>query len=234
MRVLAIVHEPGERPGVFAPVIRDRGDELDEWPVLEHGLPGAAAHEYDAVMSFGGSMHVDQENEHPWLAGETALHAELVARGTPLLAVCLGAQLLAKAAGGGVQAAPRPEIGWYRVSVSPDGMNDPLLGPLAPGFQALEWHSYEFTAPPEPAAVALASSERCLQALRVGPHAWGIQFHAEVTLTDLETWIDDHEGDDLQVAAAQELRACTREQIGRWNALGRELCARFLDQACNR
>ncbi len=234
MRVLAIVHGADDRPGVFAPVVRGRGDELDEWPVLERGAPGAAADDYDAVISLGGAMHADQEDKHPWMSGEKALLAELVTRGTPVLGVCLGAQLLADAVGSAIRPARQPEIGWCEVRVNADGASDPLLGPLAPGFLALEWHSYEFTAPPGPAAVALARSECCLQAFRVGRRAWGIQFHAEVTSTDLETWIDHDEYGDLSAAAAEELRARSREQIGRWNMLGRELCTRFLEQASMR
>ena len=75
-------------------------------------------------------------------------------------------------------------------------------------------------------------SATCLQAYRVGELAWGIQFHAEVTLADAESWIDDFGTDEDAVRAGLDpdaFRASTRARIGAWNELGRELCDRFLE-----
>lgn len=177
-------------------------------------------------------MHPDQELRHPWLAREKALLAELLADGVPLLGVCLGAELLADAAGGRAGRARDPEIGWYDVQLTDAGAADPLLAPLDPGFVALEWHSYECRPPAD--AIPLARSERCVQAFRLGERAWGIQFHAEVTGKDLESWIDDYrsDGDAVRVGLDPEaLREHTRREIGRWNQLGLALCERFLDVA---
>jgi GMP synthase (glutamine-hydrolysing) len=171
----------------------------------------------------------------PWLADEKALLAELLARGVPLLGVCLGAQLLAEAAGAPARRAREPEIGWYAVEASAAARADPLLAPLAAGFEALEWHSYE--APLPPGAVTLASTPVCLQAYRIGETAWGIQFHAEVTPQDFEAWLDDYRSDPDAVRVgldAAALRSRTRAQMGAWNELGRGLCERFLEVAAAR
>jgi GMP synthase-like glutamine amidotransferase len=107
-----------------------------------------------------------------------------------------------------------------------------LLAPLDSGFAALEWHSYECRLPAD--AVRLARSERCVQAFRFGERAWGIQFHAEVTSTDFESWLDDYRSDDDAVRGGLDpaaLRARTRQEMGRWNQLGLGLCERFLDVA---
>jgi GMP synthase-like glutamine amidotransferase len=112
-------------------------------------------------------------------------------------------------------------------------LTDPLLGPLAPEFEALEWHSYQFALPP--GGTALAVSQRCLQAYRLGDTAWGIQFHAEVTEADLDAWIDDYRSDPDAVAAdldAERFRSVGRPLIADWNKLGGELCRRFLSVAC--
>jgi GMP synthase-like glutamine amidotransferase len=218
VRVLAIVHEADAGPGVFAEAVRARGAELHSWMVPRAEPPSIDPRDFDAVMIFGGEMNPDQEREHPWLVDEKALLADLLERGVPLLGVCLGAELLAEAAGAPARSMEESEIGWYEVEVSADG--DPLLGPLAPRFDALEWHSYETVLPP--GAVALASSERCLQAFRVGDRAWGIQFHAEVKQADFEAWLRMYEGDPAQLVAR------TRARIAGWNDLGRGLCDRFL------
>ena len=99
MRVLAIVQEADAGPGVFAEAVAARGHELDEWLIAEGGDPPADPRGYDAVMVFGGAMNVDDEDEHPWLGEQKALLRDLLDAGVPLLGVCLGAQLLAEAAG---------------------------------------------------------------------------------------------------------------------------------------
>ena len=229
MRLLAIVHQRDAGPGVFEEALRDGGAALDTWLPAEVQEPPAPAAGYDAVLVFGGAMHVDHEQRHPWLRPEKALLRDLLEREVPILAVCLGAQLLAEAAGAAVGRASRPEIGWHDVELTDDGSRDPLLAPLAPRFEAFQWHSYAFELPP--GATALARSPVCLQAYRIGNTSWGIQFHAEVTGADAEAWIDDYRSDDDAVRIDVDpdaLRQRTRAAIGPWNALGRALVGRFV------
>ena len=230
MRVLSIVHEPTAGPGVFAEVLDERGADTLTWRPPEDPEPPAALDGLSAIRAFGGAMHVDQDERHPWLETERALLREALAAGIPLLAVCLGSQLLAQAAGAGVDRSTQPEIGWHEVSLTPDGATDPLLAALDEHFQAFHWHAYEFALPP--GAVALARSDVCLQAFRAGEAAWGIQFHAEVSRADVLAWIDDA-GDDPDAAAAgidaDALREQTEAAIEAWNETGRALCGRFLD-----
>jgi GMP synthase (glutamine-hydrolysing) len=231
MRALAIVHQPDAGPGVFADEIRARGVELEEWKLSERGTgPPREIAEYDAVLTFGGAMHADQEDRHPWLRFEKDFLAAMLDDGMPLLAVCLGSQLLADAAGGTARRASEPEIGWFEVEVTDEGASDRVIGPLAPSFTGFQWHSYE-AVPPEGAAI-LARTPVCPQAYRIGERAWGIQFHAEVTAGDVSRWIDDYRSDEDAVRIAVDpkaLRAETEEKIAEWNRVGRELCGRFLD-----
>jgi GMP synthase (glutamine-hydrolysing) len=236
MRALAILHQADAGPGVFA----DRFDEpaggsdweLVPWMIAERRTPPVDPRACDAVMTFGGAMHADQVQAHPWLADEKRLLAELLARGVPLLGVCLGAQLLAAAAGTEPHRATEPEIGWFEVELTPEGARDPLLGPLAPRLHAFEWHSYEIPLPPS--AVALARSERVLQAYRIGDRAWGIQFHAEVSAHDVDEWILGYHSDEDAIALGLDwpaLREQTRGRISGWNDVGRGICERFLRAA---
>jgi GMP synthase-like glutamine amidotransferase len=231
-RLLAIVHEDDAGPGVFADVARGRGAEMVSWRIADGEPCPGDPFEYEAVLTLGGAMHAHEQDRHPWLATEELLLARLLDAGRPVLGVCLGAQLLARAGGGGTGSLADPEIGWYEVTLGGDGRLDPVLGPLGPRFQALQWHSCDFV--PGATATGLATSDRCHQAYRIGELAWGIQFHAEVTLADFESWIDyhrDHPEDGDGPADPESLRARTRSLMPGWNALGRALFGRFLDQA---
>ena len=229
MRVLGIVHQRDAGPGVFATAIREAGAELDEWTLAERPQPPADPLGYDAVFTLGGAMNVDEPERHGWLAEEGALLRELLAREVPLLGLCLGGQMVAQAAGATPRRARRPEIGWHPVEVTEEGREDPLLGPLAPGFEAFQWHSYEFPLPP--GAVPVARSEVCLQSARIGTRAWAVQFHPEVSHADALHWIDDYRSDPDAVRIGLDpgaLRAETEAKIGAFNELGRELCRRWL------
>ncbi len=118
--------------------------------------------------------------------------------------------------------------------MTPAGRRDPLIGPLAPRFEAFQWHSYEFLLPP--GATPLARSGACLQAYRIGD-AWGIQFHAEVTRDDAEAWIADYRSDEDAVRIGvdpEALRQRTGRAIDGWNEVGRGLCERFVDAVATR
>jgi GMP synthase (glutamine-hydrolysing) len=232
VRVLAIVHQADAGPGVFAAAIAAAGHEFDEWLLPDGADPPADPLGYDAVLVLGGAMNADEGERHGWLAGERRLLAELIAREVPLLGLCLGGQLVAQAAGAEPGRAPQPEIGWHPVEVTAAGRDDPLLGPLAPAFEAFQWHSYEFPLPP--GAVALARSGVCLQAARIGRRAYAIQFHPEVSAADARAWIDGYREDPDAVRIGLDpaaLGAETATKIEAWSTLGRALCTRWLTTA---
>jgi len=232
VKVLSIVHQRDAGPGVFAEAIAESGAELDEWTLAERPEPPADPFTYDAVLVLGGAMNVNEEERHGWIAEEKVLLRELLEKGVPLLGLCLGGQLLAAAAGAEPRRASRPEIGWLQVDVTPEGEDDPLLGPLAPSFQAFQWHSYEFPLPP--GAVPLAKSDVCLQGARLGGRAWALQFHPEVSAADAHHWIEDYRSDPDAVRVGVDpavLGPETKEKIDAFNNLGHKLCWRWLEAA---
>lgn len=234
VRALAIVHQRDAGPGVFTEALRQPEVKLETWLPAE-GQPVPDPTGYDAVLTFGGAMHVDQEESHPWLGAEKALLAELLGAGVPLLGVCLGSQVLAEAAGAEPRRAPRPEIGWHQVELTEDGIRDPVLGGLPRRFEGFQWHSYG--APLPPGAVELARSPECLQAYRIGDLAWGIQFHAEVAATDAQQWVRDYRNDEDAVRIGVDPVALAEEtnaKIAAWNEIGTALCERFLAAAAAR
>lgn len=231
-RALAIVHQDDTGPGVFTDAFRASGFGLDTWRIWAEDEPARDLASYDAVAVFGGAMHADQESLHPWMTAEKRLLAGLVAGGTPTLGVCLGSQLLAGSAGACVGRARRPEIGWHEVRLTAAGSEDPVIGFLPASFTAFGWHSYEAGLPT--GAVALAHSDVCLQAYRLGESAWGIQFHAEVSEPVLADWTVNYAEDPDAVRIGldpQALAARSAREIGRWNEIGRSLCARFCEAA---
>jgi GMP synthase (glutamine-hydrolysing) len=225
VRVLSVTHGPNVLGGVFDETVESEGHALERWSPPLGGAPQPAG-SYDAVLVFGGSMHPDQDERFPWLETEAAFLRDVLAEGVPAIGVCLGAQLLARAAGSWVAPAQRPEVGWFEVELTPAGREDPVLGVLGAGTTAFQWHHYTFGIPD--GGLELARSEVCTQAFRRG-NAWGIQFHAEVTQAMLEAWIAE-DGHGLPLPA-EELLAQTRARISRWNEQGRALCSAFLATA---
>jgi GMP synthase (glutamine-hydrolysing) len=226
VHVLSVVHGHDARTELFGPVVEEHGHLLDEWSFAWHAPPPRPLDAYDAVLVFGGAMHADQDEWHPWLREETLWLQQLLARRMPTLGICLGVQLLARAAGSWVGPLLAPEIGWYRVELTEEGAADSVLGALPRSFEALQWHHYTYGLPT--GAVELARSEACTQAFRLGGTCWGVQFHPEVTQAQLDGWIaDPHDPSPDPDRLSRE----TAEKIAGWNELGRTLCGAFLETA---
>jgi GMP synthase (glutamine-hydrolysing) len=226
MDFLAIIHGESVRSGVFGDVVRERGHTLEEWS-LAWGTPlPRPLDAYGAVLVFGGAMHADQNDHHPWLREEDFFLQRLLDLHMPVLGICLGAQLLAKAAHAPVYPVEEAEVGWFAVELTEAGADDPVLGRLPRTFDAFQWHYYAHDLPA--GAVELARNHVCTQAFRLGDSAWGVQFHPEVTLHQIQSWIHEEKGLPVDPGL---LLAETTERIDGWNAVGRELCAGFVDAA---
>lgn len=229
MDVLAVIHGDEVRAGVFGDVVEQRGHRLEEWSLAWETPIPRPLDSYGAVLVFGGAMHADQDDRHPWLREEAAFLQRLLHQRIPAFGVCLGAQLLARTAGAPVFAIEQPEIGWYDVELTDEARGDALFSRLPQRFEAFQWHYYSYGVPA--GAVELARSERCTQAFRLGENAWAIQFHAEVTQRQIEGWIDMPDDPEDPRHTPRDLREQTADRIERWNELGRELCGGFLEVA---
>jgi len=227
VRVLSVVHDPASLGGggLFEQVAEARGS-LDRWIVPDGGV-AAPPDSYDAIMVFGGAQHPDQDDAYRWIPEEVDYLRRALADAVPMLGVCLGSQLIARAAGAWVGPARAPEIGWHPVHLTEEATSDPVLGALPRRLDAFQWHYYTYELPE--GAVELAASPVARQAFRIGDRTWGIQFHAEITRGMLELWVDEGAAELPKPAAviAEE----TDELLAGWNAQGRRLCDAFLDVA---
>jgi GMP synthase (glutamine-hydrolysing) len=191
--LLAIQHVPWEGPHR----ILDACGALDVHtvkPLAGQPLPGHD--EVAGAVVMGGPMNVDEVERFPGLAAEREWLAEATRRGMPVLGICLGAQLLARALGAAVRPGEEKEIGFASVEVSDPA--DPVLGGLAPGSDVLHWHGDVFELPD--GAQPLASSALTeVQAFRAG-NAWGVLFHPEADFALVEAWLAVPEMIDEAVA----------------------------------
>jgi len=232
MRVLSVVHDPSSLGGggLFEEIVRQRGERLDRWVVPHDDHPALSPDAYDAIMVFGGVQHPNQDDEYRWIPREVGYIADALDAGVPMIGVCLGSQLIARAAGAWVGPAQQAEVGWHEVELTEAAGDDPVLGVLPERTQAFQWHYYTYELPA--GAVQLAASPACRQAYRVGEATWGIQFHAEVTRQMLDFWFV--EGEHELQKPIDEVRRETDAFLGSWNAYGRGICNAFLDVAAHR
>lgn len=186
MRVLVIQHHPQEGPGWLGQYLQEQGHEL----ILAHAWAGqalpATTQGFDALLCLGGPMNVYEEAAHPWLKDEDRLLKNALAADCPLLGVCLGAQLIAKAGGAAVSKAPVKEVGWRQVALTAAGQADPLFAGLGPGLTVLQWHEDTFALAPG-ARLLASGAEVPHQAFGLG-RAYGLQFHVEASPEMAQAW----------------------------------------------
>jgi len=163
-----------------APLIRLDGFEAEvRWPELE---------EIGGLIVFGGEMNVDEIDRHPYLQTQRELVRRAVDAGLPVLGICLGAQMLARAFDAPVYRAPVRELGFKPVRVTDLGQRDALLGAFQTGDRVFQWHEDTFDLPAG-ADLLVAGDDVPIQAFRLGGNAWGVQFHFEVDAEGVDAWL---------------------------------------------
>ena len=228
MRVLAFRHVPFEDVGHIRRVLEKRAIGVDCVDLYRQGdLPPAIPDTQDAagLIFMGGPMSAN--DDLPYLKQETDIIATALERGQPILGVCLGSQLMARALGARVYPNPVKEIGWYEIMSTNAASADPLFSGVPARQTVFQWHSETFDLPS--GATLLASSEACRhQAFRVGRAAYGLQFHAEVTPDMISDWcVHDASCGDVRelmvpvdaTAHAEEMEMLSDQLFGGWAAL---------------
>ena len=186
--ILVVQNAESEGPGLLARALEDQRLGTRIVRAFRGEPVPRSAEDRPGVIILGGPMGAYETGRFPHLADEIALAADAVARGRPFLGVCLGSQILAATAGSRVYRGPVEEIGWFPVTLSALGRRDPVLGVLHEDPVVFHWHGDTFDLPE--GAVLLASSRLYAhQAFRLGPRAYGVQFHPEITPAMVDEWV---------------------------------------------
>ncbi len=189
--ILIVKHIDIEGPGTLEDFLKAQGEPFC---IVELGAGERLPDDpkaFKAVVVLGGPMNVDDEERFPFLSAENDFIREILKAGTPYLGICLGSQLLAKAAGARVVKSPVKEIGWYRIQLTAEGKKDPLLCGFREGTPVYHWHGDMFQIPS--GGALLASAQGCPhQALKVGGKAYGLQFHIEITDKSIKQWCEEY------------------------------------------
>ena len=186
-----LLHEAGESYDVIRP---DLGEEVPDNPCFSRG-----------IVMMGGPMNVDEAFRYPFLARERELLRKAVTWEIPVLGICLGAQMLARACGAKVHRGPSPEIGFGSVDLTSNGRSDSLFTDIPFRLQPFHWHGDTFELPKK--GILLASNHRYQnQAFRIGRNGYGFQFHLETTEDLLKKWLP----------ILQRQAATTEEQLEKW------------------
>ncbi|MBI1317611.1 MAG: amidotransferase [Candidatus Hydrogenedens sp.] len=177
MNVHLLQHVPFEGLGSIETWLEGRRADVSWTRLYEPGASLPAPDSMDLLIALGGPMSVNDEAALPWLVDEKRFIGGVIALGTPVLGICLGAQLIAAASGARVYPGPHREIGWFPVERVATQSDSFVVPPL---LEVFHWHGETFDLPD--GAVHLARSAGCEhQAFQLGERVIGLQFHLETT-----------------------------------------------------
>ncbi|MGJ3249463.1 MAG: type 1 glutamine amidotransferase [Elainellaceae cyanobacterium] len=189
MRLLVVQSHPEGTLGVLAGAIAARSIPVDlRIPIHGEALPDSSAG-YGGLILLGGAMNAMDDDTYPHLRHVVELIHQFRAADKPILGICLGSQLIARAFGQSVYRCNTPEIGFLPLSLEPEATHAaPWLSAIPNTLHAMQWHHDTFDLPDN--AVRLMSSETCLnQAFKIGDTIYGVQFHPEVNFEMLQRWV---------------------------------------------
>ena len=224
--VLVLRHEPSVAMGTLSGVLDEFGLEarqIDLYESIPETLPW---NEAAGLIVLGGTMSANDGDHFPFLVAELDWIRRAVRQEMPMLGICLGAQLLAKAMGAAVYRNPRPEIGWYEIELLSRAADDRLF--RGRGFRetVFHWHRDTFDLPA--GAVHLAKSPLCPhQAFRVGTAAYGLQFHVEMAPDLLDLWLREFNVQDAAAIDPAAIRAAATLSFPAMRSLSECLLTRF-------
>lgn len=227
--ILILLHMPHEPGGTLETALTQAGLEF-RYIDLQKEIPTQLPLDKAAgLVVLGGPMNVDEVDRYPFLTRDVEWIGMALATNLPVLGICLGAQLLAKTLGARVYKNGIKEIGWHTIRLLPTAADDPLFAQS--GLRTVfQWHGDTFDLPV--GAVHLASGPNCEnQAFRYGDHAFGLQFHIEMTAGMIEDWLTEagncRELASLDYVDPVRIRKETPTELPRMQRMAAEVFGRF-------
>jgi len=203
MRILVVEHHHKPSVGVIGETLHDLGFEtVTVWCATGDSLPPCHA-EHDGIVILGGTMTALDDDRCPYLPGLTRLIRDFADADKPVLGVCLGAQLIARAFDANIHIGGPLEFGFHVVTPTASATDDPVLRHLERPLSLFQWHTDHYELPP--GAEQLATGENYEnQAYRIGRAVYGMQFHFEVTEAQVQGQIDETPSLDDQIPGHRE------------------------------
>lgn len=232
-KVLVLQNVEHEGLGMLARLLKGRGLTPEHVRLYLGEEVPRTVDGYSAIIVLGGPMGVYEEDIYPFIRDEIVFIQQAMKECVPTLGICLGAQLIAKAAGATISSGKKKEIGWYPLRLTDEGREDPLMKCLPDPLPVFQWHGDTFDIPE--GAINLASSELFPnQAIRVGRSAYGLQFHLEVTEDMVREWLEVNRGELEGLNEYIDPEAILKETphvLPALNSFGSLFFQRFLDLA---
>lgn len=202
--VWAIQHIGYEDLGSFEPILKSRGFEVKYLCSRNFDYDQVFAYDPDLVIDLGGPMAVYEDEKHPWILRELQFITERIESEKPLMGICFGAQMIARALGANCYKGPQgKEIGWSKIAVNDDGMKTPFRHFDGSQTHMMHWHGDTFDLPD--GAVLLASSDKYhKQAYSYGDNIFAMQCHPEITEAKLRLWYAADKGELSEVGKCIE------------------------------
>lgn len=192
-KILVLQHAPTEGLGLFEEEMKKANLSWETLMISNDTLfPSAMKlEEYGGFIILGGPMGVYEQDKHPWILKELMIVQEMLRQKKPILGICLGAQMLAQAAGGRVYPGTKPEIGWFPIRLD-DWFykRNPCFFQIDPAnpHMVFQWHGDTFELPSEGYRLAWNENYKN-QAFCFNGNAVGLQFHVEVTEDMIREWL---------------------------------------------
>lgn len=211
---LIITHLPDRAVGLVRDCLQAAGCAVMERNPGD-SVPLPSLDEISGVVSLGGRQSATRVDGDPFLTAEVRLLAQALERGVPALGMCLGAQLLAVAAGGRVSAMGRMNAGWPALDTLAPAGRDPVFGGFPARLPVLKWHEDMIELPPGAGELGVTPGPGAAL-FRVGPAAWGSQPHLELTPAMLDGWLTEPD-DVAEIEAAghdiEQFREMSRDHL---------------------
>lgn len=215
MKAVLIQNEAGVPAGRLLEALDHLNWEAEIIRMDEGGQVPLSLDGYDCLVILGGAMNVDDTHCHPYMENLRCLAASAFDTGFPVLGLCLGAQVMARAAGAVVHKNKCGETGWHSIVFTGEGLRDQVLQGLTSPLEVFHWHDDMFELPEN--AALLAESVQCPhQIMRIDRYSYGFQFHPEVTADIILEWLEkynDEVEDKLGPGGAGRLASMTKQKM---------------------